>query len=156
MSYFKGMRIAAFGLCLLMMAGCSVKVPVAGHTPRSTFGQATAPDGWERAFWGAVQKKDWSGIERHLSTNYVFSGPEGRRDKGQMLAALRKLDITQFEITDFVMRPEGNNFVVSYTLKLQGTAEGKPLPYPTLHVLSVWQVMKRGEVLIAQSESVPQ
>ncbi|MEO8725730.1 MAG: nuclear transport factor 2 family protein [Acidobacteriaceae bacterium] len=140
-------------LAALVFSGCAVKMPVAGHTPRSTFGKATGPDGWESAFWGAVKDKDWAGVERHLSSNYVFTAAPGGFDKAQTLALLKRFDLTGFEITDFTSRPEGNDFVVTYTLAISGTFDGKPIAHPVTRILSVWQLQKKGEVLIAQSET---
>jgi hypothetical protein len=130
-----------------------MKLPVAGHTPRSTFGKATGPDGWEQAFWGAVKSKDWTGIERHLSSNYVFVTSSGRFDKAQFIAALQRFDLDSFEISDFQTKPEGNDFVLTYTLTIRGTLDGKPIANPVTRMLSVWQVQKKGELQIALSES---
>lgn len=138
---------------LLLLSGCAMKVPVAGHTPRSTFGKATGPDGWEQAYWNAIKDKDWAGVERHLSTNYVFTADAGRFDKPQTLAILKRFDLTSVEVSDIVSHPEGNDFVVTCTLTIAGTLDGKPIANPVTRILSVWQTQKKGEQLIAQSET---
>lgn len=137
----------------LLWSGCALKVPVAGHTPRSSFGKATGPDGWEQAFWGAVKDKDWAAIERHLSTNYVLTVAGDHFDKPQTLAFLKRFDLSSVQVSDIESRPEGNDFVVTCTLTIAGTLDGKPITNPVTRILSVWQEQKRGEVLIAQSET---
>ncbi len=88
-----------------------------------------------------------------MATNYVLTSKAGRADKAHALAALKRLDLTTFKISDFETVPEGQDYVVTYTLTLAGSLDGRPLSNPTTRVLSVWQMEKKGEVLIAQSET---
>ena len=147
-------RWFAIALMAAMLCGCGVKLPVSGHTPHTDFGKATGPDGWEEAFWEAVSKKDYGGIERHLTTNYVWSSDSGRRDKAQFMELVKHLEVKSYAMTDVQVLPQGSDFVISYTLKLDGTVDGKPLAHPVTRLVSVWQQQKRGAALVTQGEWV--
>jgi hypothetical protein len=136
---------ASLGL-LLAIGGCSVR----GYHPRSTFGQATSADGWEQAFWAAVQKKDWPGVERHLATNFVLQTDSGPVDKAGTLKRLQDFALQDFQIQDLRVVPDGADSVVTYTLVAHGAAGES-----RWRVLSVWQVQKKGEELVAMSLARP-
>jgi hypothetical protein len=127
---------------LLAMGGCSVR----GYHPRSTFGQATSADGWEQAFWAAVQKKDWAGVDRHLATNFVLQGVQGTADKAAFLKQLQGMGLQEFSIQELRVVPEGADSIVTYTLALHD-AVGES----QWRVLSVWQAQTKSEELVALS-----
>ena len=145
MRHLLGLTLAA-----ALLTGCSVKLPVEGHTPRTDFGKATGADGWEQAFWQALVKKDYAGMERHISSNYIFSDAHGKLDKQHALELFQRTRLDRFEMTDVQVLPQGNDFVVSYTMHLQGSVDGQPMTPEARRVVSVWQVQKRGGALVTQ------
>jgi uncharacterized protein DUF4440 len=138
----RSMTLAVSAGLLLLFSGCSVR----GYHPRSTFGQATSADGWEQAFWAAVQKKDWAGVERHLATNFVLQTESGPVDKAAMVKRLQEMAVQDFQIQELRVVPEGADSVVTYTLVTHGAAGES-----RWRVLSVWQAQKKSEELVAQS-----
>jgi len=147
-------RWFAIAVMAAVLGGCGVKLPVSGHTPHTDFGKATGADGWEEAFWEAVSKKDYGGVDRHLTTNYVWSSRAGRLNKTQFMELVRTVDLKSYAISDVQVLPQGSDFVVSYTLKVEGTMGGKPFPNPVTRLVSVWQQQKRGAALVTQGEWV--
>ena len=47
--------------------------------------------------------------------------------------------------------PNGADMVLTYDLELQGTVAGQPIPSGRVHVLTVWQGVKRGWIEVAQA-----
>ena len=145
--------LAAFALLAalaLILTGCSIR----GRTPRNPIWSATGPDSAVQGFWQSVKAKDYATLERHISTNFAGQTPTARLDKTQLLARLRAMDLQTYTITDLQSRPEGADFVVTYTLMLDGSTGEYPTGKP-LHMLSIWQQQKRGMSLIAQAEITP-
>jgi hypothetical protein len=131
----------------LGVASCSMWAPKT--TP--TWGSATTPEQYERLMWEAVRRGDVREVTKHLSSTYVRVTPSGRKDREATIEDLRKLRLSGFEISDLTSAPEGDNFVVSYTLATHGSYDAQPLPEQPWRVMTVWRVAHHGWMMVAQS-----
>jgi uncharacterized protein DUF4440 len=141
-------RTIALLLAALLLAGCGSPKP-------NTWSGATGAEQFERLFWQSVQKKEWNDVEHHLAASFVMSTPAGRLDREAALANLQQLDVQEFSLGDVDVRPAGSDMIVTYTVTLRGTAGGRPLPSEPVHMMSVWQQVKHGWIMIAHAVSSP-
>ena len=97
-----------------------------------------------------MKQKNWTELSNHTSATVVGLTSQGTLDRNNMMAHIKKMDISDFQIGEVQTQPSGEHLVVTYTLAVNGTIDGKPLPR-TLRFMSVWQMVKSGWILVAQS-----
>lgn len=141
-------------IAVLMIAVASFSACTTWGTPKvNTWKNSTGAEQFERLFWKNVQAGDWQELERHMASNYIFSGPAGTMDKPQMLADLRQLKLTDFVMGDVAVTPQGSDLIVTYRIQFAGQRAGSTLPNRPMSYMSVWQQRKDGWELVAQSRS---
>jgi hypothetical protein len=134
-------------LALLPVGACTVY----GERPVKAFADATGGEGFERAFWRDIQAKDWKDLDRHVSSNIVYVTPAGRFERAAAMEHIQNLQVQEFSIGDLVTEMNGDIFVVTYTIFLKGSSEGKPFPDRPQRRMTVWQHQKSSWVAIAHS-----
>jgi ketosteroid isomerase-like protein len=132
-------------VCLL--AGCTIWP----QHPVNNWPDATGGEGLERSFWHDVKAKDWKELERHLAGNYVWVTPTARLDRPAALQYLQQMQVEEYSLGDLQSELNGNTFVVSYSMILRGTMQGKPLAPEPVRMMTVWQRQKSGWMAIAHS-----
>ncbi len=146
------LRLAVLPLLLSLMPGLACTI--AKERPARTFSEATGGEALERIFWKEVQAADWTAIERVLASNYMSIAPGASLDRTATLEQYRQWKLTDFAIADLKTEMNGPTFTVTYTITLNGTAAGQPLPSPQ-HMMTVWHQHKSGWMVIAHSASQP-
>lgn len=126
-----------------------------GDHPARSMAEATGGEGMERVFWKNVQAANWTEVEHSLASNYAGETPAGTLDRSATLEQYRQWQLKAYALGDLETEMNGATFVVTYTIRLQGTAGSQPLPARPLHMMSVWQQQKAGWVVIAHSVSQP-
>lgn len=104
-------------------------------------------------FWKEIEAGNWTEIERVLASNYAGVTASGMHDRTAALEQYRQWKLTDFAIGDLKTEMNGPTFVVTYTMTLNGTANGQPLPSSPQQMMSVWQEQKKGWMMIAHSVS---
>jgi len=92
-------------------------------------------------------------IERVLASNYLGQTPAGSLDRSAALDQYHQWKLIDFAIADLKTEMTGSTFIVTYTITLNGTAAGQPLPSPQ-HMMTVWHQHKSGWMIIAHSVSM--
>ncbi len=119
--------------------------------------EATGGEGLERVFWKNIQAANWTEVERALASNYVGVTPAGSLDRAATLEQYRTWQLKDYAIGDLKTEMNGNTFVVSYTITLNGVTSGnggsQPLPSTPQQMMTVWQQQKEGWIAIAHSVS---
>jgi hypothetical protein len=146
-------RLAAIPLLLSLMLGLACTI--AKERPARVFAEATGGEALERILWKEVQAGNWTAIERVLASNYMGVTPEGSLDRTATLDQYRQWKLTDFAIGDLKTEMTGPTFIVTYTITLNGTAAGQPLPSGPQHMMTVWHEHKSGWMVIAHSVSQP-
>jgi hypothetical protein len=125
--------------------------------PARALSEATGGEGLERVFWKDVQTANWVEIERALASNYAGVTASATLDRTATLEQYRQWQLKDYAIGDLRTELNGSTFVVTYTITLNGTANGpsgsQTLPATPLHMMTVWQQQKAGWVAIAHSVS---
>jgi hypothetical protein len=135
--------------CLL--AGCTMwkEQKVKGWS------SATSGEQLERLFWDDLKAQNWTDLDKHLASGFVYLSPRGTMDRATALEELRHVQIADFSLGDFVTQQNGPDLVVTYTVAAHGTVAGETLPSAPVHMMTVWQQIPHGWIAIAHSR-VPQ
>jgi len=77
----------------------------------------------------------------------------GTRDRAATMDYLKQLTISEYTLGDFSTSSHGADLVVTYTARVSGTSQGRPLPAEAIRMMTVWQQVTKGWIAIAHSES---
>jgi hypothetical protein len=128
----------------MSLSGCTIY----GAKNPPTLKTTTSAEQYERIFWSAVKAKNWQQLPGMLAANVMYSAGGKVLSKDQVVPYLQGLNIADFTITGMVVKPNGPDMTLSYTLQLP-TAGG---PVQTLAAISVWQQVSSGWILTAYCE----
>jgi hypothetical protein len=148
------MRLRFAALPLLLSLMLCLACTIAKERPARAFSDATGGEALERIFWKEIQAGNWTEIERVLTSNYVGVAPGASLDRTATLEQYRQWKLTDFAIGDLKTEMNGPTFIVTYSITLNGTVAGQPLPSPQ-HMLTVWHQHKSGWMVTAHSASQP-
>ena len=143
----------ATALCLLVSAATLGGCTMWKQPKTATWSNATAGEDLERLFWQDLKAKKWAETEKHLAPIFVSVTPGGTFDRAASLEHLRQLEITDYTLGDFATQLNGDSLVVTYTITVHGNFSGRPLPGTPARMMSVWQQLKKGWVMIAHSDT---
>lgn len=136
-------------LAVMILSGCI------HFTRANAFQKATSPGEYEQQMWEHVKAGRWLDVRARMAETLLVTMPNGSHNRAEMLEFLQGLKLTSFEIQDLKSSPNGADMVVTYDLELRGTSRGQPIPPARVHVLTVWQSVKRGWIEVAQSITPP-
>ena len=138
-------------LLISLMPGLACTI--AKERPARAFAEATGGEALERIFWKEIQARNGTEIERVLASNYMGQTPAGALDRAAAIEQYRQWTLIDFAISDLKTEMNGPTFIVTYSITLNGTAGGQPLPSPQ-HMMTVWHQHKSGWMVIAHSASM--
>jgi hypothetical protein len=136
--------LLAAALATLGLSGCTIF----GEKKPPTLKSTTSAEQYERLFWSAVKAKNWQQLPGMLAANVMYSVGGKVLSKDQVVPYLQGLNIADFTITNMVVKPNGVDMTLSYTLQL--SPAGGPLQTST--AVSVWQQAAQGYILIAHAQ----
>jgi hypothetical protein len=138
-------------LSLMVALACTVY----RERPASKFSEATGGEALESVFWKQLKAGNWVELDRSVASNYMGVTPAGALDRTATLDQYRQWQLKDYALGDLSTELNGSTIVVAYTITLNGTAGGQPLPAAPQHMLTVWQQQKTRWVMIAHSVSQP-
>jgi hypothetical protein len=136
--------LLAATLATIGLSGCTIY----GEKKPPTIKSTTSAEQFERLFWSAVKAKNWQQLPGMLAANVMYNVGGKLLSKDQVVPYLQGLNMTDFTITNMVVKPNGVDMTLSYTLQL--SPSGGPLQ--TLTAISVWQQVAQGWILIVHTE----
>ena len=146
-----GMKPARL-LSILAAVIALLAAPACIHFGRANaFQKATSPGEFEQQMWESVQAARALDLRAHMAESDQCTVPGGALNRAQMLDLLAAMKLTHFAIDNLKSSPNGADMVVTYDLTLEGTFRGQPIPAGKVHVLTVWQGVKRGWIEVAQA-----
>ena len=132
-------------LCLAL-SGC-FKGPAKG-----TWAAATGAEQFERLMWQSICDKKWNEVENHLAPMFVGVDTHGKQyDRAGWLEHWKSVEIRDYSLGEITVQPNGADMVVAYEIRASGEMSGQPIPDVGVRVVSVWQLLKKGWVMIAQT-----
>jgi len=144
MGAMRAIWIAGLLAAAMSLSGCTVYGVKNPPTLKST----TSAEQYERIFWSAVKAKNWQQVPGLLAANVMYSAGGKVLTKDQVVPYLQGLNLTDFAITSMVVKPNGPDMNLNYTLQLS-SAGGPP---QTLSAISVWQQVAQGWILTVHTE----
>jgi predicted carbohydrate-binding protein with CBM5 and CBM33 domain len=96
----------------------------------------------ERQMSADIKAKNWQAVENRIAEGFQSVHPDGARDRAGEIALLKSMNLGEFTLSDFKSTMIGDNIVVTFTMTVAETIDGKRLPAKPAYRLSVW---KRGE-----------
>jgi hypothetical protein len=138
--------LLAANLAVVGMSGCTIF----GEKKPPTLQSTTSAEQYERIFWSSVKAKNWQRVPGLLAANVMYNGGGKVLSKGQVVPYLQGANITEFNISGMVVKPNGPDMTLSYTLQLS-PAGG---PVQTYTAISVWQQVAQGWILIVHTEEL--
>ena len=142
------MRNLVFAIAtLLFVSACTI----APEKAQPGWQGATSGEQHERLFWDAVKAKNWRDVEAHLAGTVVTEAPGVVRNKQQTMDHIRQLDLADYSIGDLQTETNGGDLVVTYTILVHGTMNGRALPDKPMRMMSIWQPVTKGMIMIAHA-----
>lgn len=136
--------LLAASLAAFSLTGCTIY----GEKKPPTLKSTTSAEQYERIFWSTVKAKKWEQIPGMLAANVMYNAGGKILSKDQVIPYLQSANITDFAITGIVVKPNGPDMTLNYTLQL--SAAGAPLQ--TYSAISVWQQVGAGWILTVHTE----
>jgi len=141
--------LCALAAALALCTSCTVWK----EKSTTSWSSATGAEQFERLMWRDVKAQHWKDVEAHLAPSFVFVSATGTRDRAAAMDYLKALAISEYTLGEFNTSSHGADIVVTYTARVSGTSQGRPLPAETIRMMSVWQQVTKGWIAIAHSES---
>jgi hypothetical protein len=133
---------------LLLLSACTMW----SEKQHPNWRQATSGEHLVNLFWNEVKAKNWMGIESHVGAEFMGIQPDKTMDRAALMEHLRGIDLQSFQIGEVETRPAGKDLLVSYVITARGTHGGQPIPDKPIRMMSVWQELGHGWVLVAHSD----
>jgi hypothetical protein len=140
----KTLSLLCIALVTIGIGGCTVW----GAKNPPTLNTTTSAEQYERITWDNVRTQKWDQITPLLAPNVVYAADGKLIQRDQIAAYLQSRKIRDFAISDMVVKPNGPDMTLSYTVQIS-TTDGKT---QTLLAVSVWQQLKSGWVLTLHAE----
>jgi len=143
-----------FGRTVLSIASVLVLLAVYVHADAAN---TEAPDGekLEREMAADIKAKNWTAVESRIAEGFQSVHPDGIRDRAGEIALLKSMNLGNFTLSDFKSTAIGDNIVVTFTMTVAETVDGKRLPAKPAYRLSVWKKGVSGWQWICHANLAP-
>lgn len=140
-------------LVLLVFLSLLVVCVHAQETPSAV----GAPDGekLERQMADDIKARNWGAVEARIADGFQSVHPDGMRDRAGEIALLKKMSFGDFILSNFKSTTIGDNIVVTFTMIVAETIDGKRLPAKPAYRLSVWKNGVNGWQWISHANFAP-
>jgi Domain of unknown function (DUF4440) len=129
---------------VVSLTGCTIY-----GEKKPTLKSTTSAEQYERIFWSTVKAKNWQQIPGMLAANVMYNAGGKVLSKDQVIPYLQAANLTDFTITGMVVKPNGPDMTLNYTLQLSSGGT----PVQTYAAISVWQQVAQGNwILIVHTE----
>ena len=102
-----------------------------------------------------IKAKNWSAVEARIAHGFQSVHPDGIRDRAGEIALLKQMDFGDFTLSNFKSTTIGDNIVVTFTMTVAETIDGKRLPAKPAYRLSVWKKGVNGWQWISHANFAP-
>ena len=133
-----------------ILTGC-----LGGKSPKHPgFQAATAAEQLERLMWKAAQNKNWTEFTNHLAPAFTGANSAGQSlDRAAWVDYWKTAQLKDFSLGEVTVQPAGADMVATYVLRFTGTDAGHSSPAGGVRVVSAWQEVAKGWILISQSQT---
>ena len=132
---------------VLALFGC-----YGGAPKHPSWKNATGAEQYERLMWQAIRDKDWSDVHAHLAPGFTGVTAGARAlDRDGWESFWKEVAPKEFSIAELSVQSNGPDMVVTYVLHLSGSSVASA--DRGWRVISVWQEVKSGWLLVASSHT---
>ncbi len=132
----------------LFLMGCNLE------TKHLAWKNATGAEQYERLMWQAIRDKDWKNAQYHLAPTFVGVDSSGQAlDREAWLEHWKTAQIKDFSLAEVSVQPQGANMAVTYIFHASPDLGPPTASGAGLRVVSIWQQIKGGWILIATSQT---
>jgi hypothetical protein len=145
-------RMILLASLLLAASGCATDTQAPNNTPASSSNANTAATpktaatiseadiiAREKQIWDALKNKDYDGFAAMLADDQLEVFGSGVNDKAKSVNGVKNLVLTDAALSDWkVVLVDKDAAVVTYTVSVKGTQNGKPLPTNTERASTAW------------------
>jgi hypothetical protein len=133
---------------VVSLTGCTIY----GEKKPPALKSTTSAEQYERIFWSTVKAKNWQQIPGLLAANVMYNVGGKVLSKDQVVPYLQGANLTDFTITGMVVKPNGPDMTLNYTLQLSSAGA----PVQTYTAISVWQQVAQGNWILTVHTEQPQ
>jgi hypothetical protein len=153
----KAINNQVVAVCLKLVLLVSLSLAVVCVHAQETPSAVGAPDGekLERQMADDIKAKNWSAVEARIADGFQSIHPDGVRDRAGEIALLKKMNFGDFTLSNFKSTTIGDNIVVTFTMTVAETIDGKRLPAKPAYRLSVWKKGVNGWQWISHANFAP-
>ncbi len=128
---------SAYGLAVVLVFMLSAVCLRAEEIPAAP--GASEGEKLERQMAADIKAKNWKAVESRIADGFQSVHPDGPRDRTGEIALLKKMNFGDFTLSNFKSTVVGDNIVVTFTMTVAQTIDGKELPPKPAYRLSVWK-----------------
>lgn len=136
-------------LCFMLSAVC-LRAEETPAAPRASEGEML-----ERQMAANIKAKNWNAVESRIADGFQSVHPDGPRDRAGEIALLKEMNFGDFTLSNFKSTVVGDNIVVTFTMSVAQTIDGKRLPPKPAYRLSVWKKGASGWQWISHANLAP-
>lgn len=136
-------------ISLLLLTACTKW----GEKTNPNWHQATSGERLVNLFWKDVKDKNMQQLGRHVAPEFMGTNEMATLDKTALLDHLSHFDLESFQVGDVQTHSAGGDLVVSYVITLRLKSQDGRDAEMRLRMLSVWQELKHGWIVVAMSSS---
>ena len=109
----------------------------------------------ERQMAADIKAKHWNAVETRIAEGFQSVHPDGVRDRAGEIALLKQMNFGDFRLSNFKSTTIGDNIVVTFSMTVAQTIDGKQLPPKPAYRLSVWKKGAGGWQWISHANLAP-
>lgn len=115
--------------------------------------EVTMVDGEQlvRDLWKTWKDKDWEAVDNWLVDGFQSVHQDGARSREEEFELLKNLDLGEYTLDNFTTTQNENVVIVTYSVSVEETIEGKVLPTAPAMRLSVFLETDKGWQWIAHA-----
>jgi Domain of unknown function (DUF4440) len=149
-------RFCSFSALIFWLLFCLILSAVSLRA-QETSSPAGASEGekLERQMAADIKAKNWKAVESRIADGFQSMHLDGPRDRAGEIALLKKMNFGDFTLNNFKSTVIGDNMVVTFTMTVAQTIDGKQLPPKPAYRLSVWKKGASGWQWISHANFAP-
>jgi len=148
-------RITTFRLAFAVVVSLTFSTVWLKAQATATGAETSEGEKLERQMASDIQAKNWKAVEARIAEGFQSVHPDGIRDRAGEIALLKGMNFGRFTLSDFKSTIIGDNIVVTFTMTVAETIDGKQLPAKPAYRLSVWKKGASGWQWISHANFTP-
>ena len=108
-----------------------------------------------RDLWAAIKAQNWAEVEIKIAINFQSVHQDGSRNRQQEIELIKKLDLGDYELSDFKVSRMDSTLIISYMVSVAERIDGIVLSEKTAARLSIMQKIDNKWLWVAHANLIP-